>query len=177
MLKLAIDAPWYTFQKKVKALFGLDPDIYVSEVYEPENEDVDYAFNIEVSNHEKFVALDRVIYGVKQFGNVSMAINLCDMEENDAHPGVELFETIFDGNPIMKDLKVITDHAGTDRVYVRFYPEVVQFFDDDLTDYNGNFNGLAEDIARDVFDETWSVNFCTADKRENSGVKPQVISG
>ena len=168
MIKVSMEAPWYTFQKKVSALFEKDPDIYVGEIFQPEDDsEVTYAFNIEVKNHEKFVALDRVIPGTKVFGNVVLGIVLYDEENNDVHPGIKLFETIFKGNPIMKDLKVRTDAAGTDHVYVRFQPEIVQFFDDDTSDYNGNWTGIAEDIAREVFDNTWAVNFCTADLREN----------
>ena len=46
---------------------------------------------------------------------------------------------------------------------VRFKPRVVQFFDDDISDFNGNWSGLAQDIAREVFgDGLRSVHFCTA---------------
>ena len=34
---------------------------------------------------------------------------------------------------------------------VCFKPQVVQFFDDDISDFNGNWSGLAQDIAREVF--------------------------
>lgn len=167
MMKFSIEAPWYTHQKKIKALFENDQDITVGDIYEVDNDDVDYAFDIEVKNHDKFMALGNVIHGIKEFGNVRLAIVLYDEENRDIHPGADLFKTIFDGNKIVKDIKSTTDPAGVEHVFVCFQPEVVQFFDDDLTDYNGNFNGLAEDIARDVFDEDWSVNFCTADIREN----------
>ena len=46
---------------------------------------------------------------------------------------------------------------------VRFKPRVVQFFDDDISDFNGNWSGLAQDIAREVFGaEMRGVHFCTA---------------
>ena len=41
--------------------------------------------------------------------------------------------------------------------------DIIMRFDcgnDDMSDYYGNFNGLAEDIARDVLKET-GVMFCT----------------
>ena len=45
--------------------------------------------------------------------------------------------------------------------------ELIQFPDDDTSDFNGNWNGLAEDIAREVFEEGYrGISFCTADKRE-----------
>lgn len=75
----------------------------------------------------------------------------------------ELFKVLFDGNPIVDNIETRTDQTGTDWNYVMFKPEVVQFFDDDLTDFNGLWSGLAEDIARDVFAENGrGICFCTA---------------
>ena len=78
-------------------------------------------------------------------------------------PEVRGYETIFRGNPIVKDIRLGTDHTGTAHGFIRFQPEVIQFFDDDLYDYNGNWSGLAQDIAREVFkDEKRGIHFCTA---------------
>lgn len=164
MLKLALEAPWETFAKKLKALFEKDEDIIVSEVYEPENGNTDYAVAVQIRNHEKFLAADRLLPGVKTFGNVTLGIDLYD-EENAEVNTTELFKTLFDGNTIVDSIKTRTDPAGVEWNYVLFKPEVVQFFDDDLNDFNGNWNGLAEDIAREVFEENaHGVNFCTAAK-------------
>jgi len=164
MLKLKLEAPWYTFQKKVKALFERDPDISVGEIVESEDGKVDFLFDIEVRNHEKFLALDRVFPKVKTFGNVTLGIILYDEENaNGTEDRVELYRTIFEGNPIVKDIREAMDHAGTRHGFVRFQPEVVQFFDDDISDFNGNWSGLAQDIAREVFeDEIAGIHFCTA---------------
>lgn len=165
-LKLA--APWYTYQKKVKALFARDPEIKVGDIILPEDGRADYLFDIEIRNHEKFLALDRVFPKCVQFGNITLAINLYD-EENDtgADDVLTLYETIFRGNPIVKDVRVAVDHAGTKHGFVRFQPEVIQFFDDDIYDYEGNWSGLAQDIAREVFaDETRGIHFCTASVKE-----------
>ena len=164
MLKLALEAPWDTFVKKVKALFENDPDIFVSDIYEPEDGLTDYSFAIQVRNHEKFIALDRLLTKVKTFGNVTLGVDLFD-EENAETDVVGLFKTLFEGNPIVDSIQTRTDPAGGEMNYVLFKPEVIQFFDDDLTDYNGNWNGLAEEIALDVFEESSrGVNFCTAQK-------------
>ena len=101
------------------------------------------------------------------FGNITLTIVLCDEENSSVHPGYELFNTLFKDNPIAKDIKVVRDQAEVDHVFVRFEPQVIQFYDDDLTDYNGNWNGIAEDIAREIFANDWDVNFCTADLRED----------
>lgn len=168
MAKFKLEAPWYSFRKKIASLFEQDPNIVVGQVYDIDDE-FDYAFDIEVRDHEKFIALDRVLPKMVPFGNVRLGIYLFD-EENDAgfDDAVDLFRTIFKGNPIVKDIKELEDQTGTRHGYVRFQPEVVQFFDDNLLDYNGNWTGLAQDIATEVFAErARGVHFCTTDVREN----------
>ena len=90
-------------------------------------------------------------------------------EENgaDVDDRIRLYETIFDGNPIVKDIKDVEDFTGTRHGFICFMPEVLQFEDDNLADYNGNWSGLAQDIAGEIFDqELLGIHFCTADKRE-----------
>ena len=121
MLKFTLEAPWYTFRKKVNALFEQDPDITVGEIIESEDGKVNFLFDIEVRNHEKFLALDRVFPKVKTFGNVTLGIVLYDEENaNGADDRVELYRTIFDGNPIVKDVREALDHTGTRHGFVRF---------------------------------------------------------
>lgn len=164
MLKLAIEAPWYTFNKMVKAMFSDDTDIVVGDIYETDGE-TDYAFDIEVRKHKKFVALDRLLPGVKTFGNVTLGIVLFDEENDETQNTVDLFKTVFTNNPIVANIATKSDPAGREYAYVLFRNEVIQFFDDDISDYNGNWSGLAEDIAREVFAEnSRGVNFCTAPK-------------
>ena len=168
MKYLKLEAPWYTYQKKVKALFERDPAINVGEIIEPEDGEADFLFDIEVLDHDKFLALDRVFPKHVQFGNVTLAINLYDKEdENGTADVTALYETIFNGNPIVKDVLLARDPTGTQYGFVIFQPEVIQFYDDDLYDYNGNWSGLAQDIAREVFsNETRSIHFCTAPVNE-----------
>lgn len=164
MANFKIEAPWYEFQKKVKALFQDDSDIYVGEIYEPENGKNQYAFDIEVLNHKKFLALDRVLPKTREFGNVSLGITVFDLENGKGLDDIiELYKTIFEGNPILQDFKEVNDFTGTKHGFVRFKPEVIQFFHDDISDYNGNWSGLAQDIAREVFaDAPAGLHFCTA---------------
>ena len=168
MIKLRLEAPWYTYQKKLAALFEQDPDVTVADIYEGDDDDADFVIDIEVSNHEKFVALDRVMPSYKTFGNVTVEINLYDEENLSANSEVELYKTIFKDNPIVQDITCLIDNVGVCHPYVCFKPEVIQFFDDDLTDVNGNYTGLAEDIAREVFEDNMrGINFCTAAKNAN----------
>ena len=165
--RVSLEAPWYSYCKKLQALFKLDDDIEVGDVIDLQDDEYSFGIGIEVRNHEKFQALSRLMPEKVTFGNVNVRLDIFD-EENVDIPVDELslFETLFDGNPLVKDIRSTVDQAGTKHSFVRFQPEVIQFFDDNLQDYNGNWTGLAQDIAREVFAHSPAVNFCTADIRE-----------
>lgn len=162
MIQLVLEAPWQTFHKEVMALFAGDPDIEVGDIYEDDK--TDYAFDITVRKHDKYMAMARLIPGVKTFGNVSLGIVMYDLENEECN-GASAFQTLFRGNKCFDSVQTREDPTGCAWDYVLFAPEVVQFFDDDMTDYNGNWTGLMEDIARDVFEgNDRGVFFCTASK-------------
>ena len=166
--KLKLSTPWCTYWNKVKVLFDRDPEITIS------NLDDDYHFVIEVRNHEKFRALEKLLPTHVNFGTVMLAIELRDVENDDVttDDAIKMFETIFKGNPIVKDIKAVADFTGTKHGFIRFQPEVIQFFNDDLTDYDGNWTGLAEKIAEEVFMNTaLGIHFCTAPVIENGADK------
>ena len=169
--KLNIEAPWYSYQKKIKALFSRDPQIMVEEIIPTPDGDSNYTLNICVRNHEKFLALDRVLPRVKTFGNVSLEIVLYDEENSlDKASRIDIYRTIFDGNPIVKDIKEVLDFTSTTQGFIRFQPEVIQYLDDNIGDYSGLWSGLAQEIAKDVFDqESFGIHFCTAPIDEELG--------
>ena len=169
----AIIAPWYEYQKQIKALFEREPQITVGEVYEPEGHEVDFAFDIQVRSHEKFTALDGLLPATKEYGNVTLGIEIFDEANITAADDLAvIYKTLFRDNPIVQDIVVVPDHFGTPQVYILFRPEVIQYYRDELTDYNGLFSGLAQDIAREVFeDETGNVHFCTAPLTVDGGIE------
>ena len=163
MGKLKLGSPWQEFGKKLNALFGKDPDITVGEVYKIDDGETDYGIDIEVRSHRKAVALDRVLPKKREFGLVTLGITVFDEENaNGGADAVQIYSDVFDGNPLVEGIEEADDFTGAHHGYVLFKPEVVQFFNDDLGDLNGNWNGLAQDIAREVFrDECRGIHFCT----------------
>lgn len=171
-----LSPPWDTYASAVRAFFELDPDIEVSKCYEcKDDEGFDYAFNINCKTIEKFLALNRLMSHQAQFGNVSLKINIIDNTDNAENPYLDLFTTLFENNPRLKDIQSVSDPAGVVHNYIRFRPEVIQFYNDDLTDYNGNCTTLAEDIAYEIFGDNIdaSVNFCTASPDEGIPAAPR----
>ena len=168
MTNTNIEAPWHAFRKKVNALLGADHDIDIGEIYTPEDGTSDYAFDIEVRNHKKYSALDAVFPKVRKFGNVTLRINIYDEENAEkSEKSVELYTTVFDGNPVVNDIKKIQDVFGSHHGFIRFKPQVIQFFHDDGSDYDGNWSGLAQDIAKEVFPNAPAgIHFCSAPVNE-----------
>ena len=73
MIKVALEAPWETFVKEVRALFENDGDIAVSDIYEPEDGSADYGItsakdlNINCDNNSPDPCLE-IQSGKYQFG-------------------------------------------------------------------------------------------------------------
>lgn len=167
MTNFKLEAPWYTYNKMVTELFESDQNVEVGDIVD--TGDGTFSMTISVSDHDKFVALDRVMPNKVEFGNIILNIIVKSAESNDViEDYVELYKTIFKNNLLVKDFKVTTDFAGSTHCFVRFWPEVVQFFNDNTSDYDGNWSGLAQDIAKEIFaDCPAGIHFCTASIKEN----------
>lgn len=168
-MKTKIEAPWYTYQKKMAALFDGDSDIDIGEVMEDESGEANYVISIVVSDHEKYLALERILPYNVEFGNVTLRNIIYDAEniENGSYEA-DLYKKLFNHNLHVQEFKTVVDPMGTEHTYLLFKPEVIQFFNDDISDYNGKWSGLCQDIAREIFDgNTYGINFCTA----NTNVK------
>lgn len=150
---MKLSAPWYFYYRELKVLFGEDPEVKVV-LDEGEME-----VKLYVSNDRKADALQQLLPAKKDFGNVTLKVTV--VPANDGQTGMtKLFEDAFLGNPVLSDLVHLDTPMGSFD-YAIFRKEVVQFFNDDLSDINGNCSTLYQDIARDVFDEDTGVFFCT----------------
>ena len=84
---------------------------------------------------------------------------------NNGIPVNVLFGTAFEGNPILNKIYVVEGIFSNRFIYVEFKPEIVQFYNDNLGDLNGNVTTLYETIARNVFNENPNLKgifYCTA---------------
>lgn len=164
-----LSAPWITYQRKLEALFGKDSEIEVGQLYEVED---GYDLWIYVHTEKKYNALKSFFPSYVTFGNVKVKITFKFVPNDEKHSANDAIKDLFEGNGRVQDIKEITDFVGAQHLFIRFKPEVVQFFNDDITDPNGNWSGLAQDIARDVLDITSvGIHFCTApieDVEDNS---------
>lgn len=148
--KTKLSAPWMTYFHELEALFKEDPEIELE--YE------DYVITLYVNNGEKANALMKLLPVQKKFGNVVVDIDVVPSND-DEYSELELFKRAFKNNPVVS--YVMTAGELFPAEYVVFKNKVVQFYNDQLDDPHGNVSTLYQEIAKDVFDNTTSVHFCT----------------
>ena len=153
MKELNLSSPWVTYLNELKAMFGEDQDIAIR--YNEEEKEV----LIYVANGSKAEALDKILIHEKEFGNVTLKINVIPPNNNEADI-LTVFNDAFLGNPAMEYTVPIESPLGTHR-FVVFKNKVVQFYNDQLDDLHGNKSTLYQEIAKDIFVDGLAVNYCT----------------
>jgi len=167
---LKLQSPWVTLAEEITQLFKDDPDITIE--YTDDNP---YEIKLFVDNDEKAYALMQILPTEKVMGNIVFKITVVPANaENATSKAAKLFETAFEGNPAFSfvaetDPGMLTIPA----TYVVFANKVVQFYNDDLSDYYRNKSTLYQEIARDVFGENCGVFFCTDTPEEEKEVEEE----
>lgn len=148
-------APWYTYYRKVDALFGEDPDIEVK------FNDSIMKLSIYVNGEEKADAISHLLPKAVTFGNIPMAIDV--IPTNKECTKVDYLKRAFSGNPVFsKIFQVPVEMTQSNLMsYCIFRNNVVQFWNDNLGDPHGNVSTLYETIARDIFGEFQGIFYCT----------------
>ena len=150
---MTLSAPWVKFYKEIVELFKDDPGVKIKY-----NSD-DYVIDLYVEGQLKADALTELLPATKEFGNITVTINVIPADVDKADK-TQLFKAAFEGNPVVSAIETIAAPFG-DLTYVVFENRVVQFFNDDLSDINGNCSTLYQEIAREVFPEQPNIYFCT----------------
>lgn len=154
MTNLDLQSPWVIYSKKVQAFFKKDKQIQC--VYDNDTPELKFF----VDDARKADAVSKLFPTEKTFGNVTLKITVipANTEKNER---VELIKDALKDNPIVDHINTTTLIGGEEVTYVSFEKEVVQFFDDDLTDENGYCSTLYQELAKDIFGESGEVYFCT----------------
>ena len=157
--KMKLSAPWVTYAREIKAMFGQDPQIAVE--YDEDNLEV----RLYVDNADKAEAIKEILPPVKLFGAVGVKITVI----SDTLKGKEktVFDRAFEGNPIYSHSSKFQGLYNNPITYVVFKKEIAQYFSDNLGDENGVTSALYQDIAKDIF-QTEGTYFCTeVDKKDD----------
>lgn len=162
--KLNLSAPWVTLHHEMDAMFGDDPDIDVVYVA---GDGEDPSIKLYVTGWDKAEAIEELLPKSYDFGGISVGITV--VPSNGKDDKLSLFRRAFEGNPAFSYAVTASGIFTNPITYVVFRNKVVQFWNDDLGDVNGNESTLYETIAEHLFTDTDGVSFCT-DTPDNLGV-------
>ena len=136
-----LSAPWYTYAKKVKAFFAYDDEVSVGDLEkldDPSTTGGSYLLTITVKDPTKAYALEKLVRPDTFKGHLAVA---------------DVAKKLVPGGKV---------------VYLRFLPEIIQFFDDDISDYSGNYTELINKAAEDIIDfDNYCARPCIVDLKEN----------
>lgn len=150
-------APWITYYKEVNALFEFDDDVFV--VFDEGS----CVLNIYVEGEAKASAIQYLMPTEKEFGNITLVIRVTPSNKgnymaNASNPLSVATDAFRDNGAVV----AVTDISGVfPLVYVIFKKRVVQYFDDNIGDINGNCSTLYETMAKNVFNDV-GIKFCTS---------------
>lgn len=152
-----LSPPWITYYHKVQALFEKDDSVIVNF-----DEDKCYLNIVVKEDVEKGEAIRTLLPFEKNFGNNIMKISVMTTKDEKSIPTTALFANAFKGNPIVEDIINASDIFRDNQTYIMFQNKVVQFFNDNINDYNGMCSTLYQDIAKDVFKDFVDAHYCTS---------------
>lgn len=153
--QLKLSAPWIKYYREIQALFGDDPEIKI--VFDED----DLVLRLLVDNPDKADALSQLLPSEKDFGSIKMFISVVPSNFNLTPTKVSLIKRAFRDNPVYS-FTASAEGVFTNPIhYVVFANKVVQYFNDDLGDVNGNCSTLYQEIAKDVLGESEGVHYCT----------------
>jgi len=155
--KMKLSPPWIEYYRKLEAMFGPDPDIKI------EFDEDEMHIKLYVESHEKATALDELLPVQKDFGNVSVFIEV--IPANDEPKRIDYIKRALEGNPAFSYATTIEGIMSNPISYVVFKPEVIQFWNDNMGDPHGITSTLMADIAKEIIGEDEGVIFST-DKKE-----------
>ena len=146
-------SPWVNFFREIEALFAKDNEVRVVM-----NEEVPEV-KIFVENARKADAIAYLLPEEKDFGNVKLKITVVPANDG-IQSKFDAIQEAFIGNPVLSYVwQAKTPFGEFD--YVVFDADVVQYFNDDMRDVNGNKSTLYQEIAKDVIGEDANLCFCT----------------
>lgn len=158
MENIKMVSPWIGYYKEIESLFQEDSTVKVK------YDDSKNTIKLYVEDEEKADALAQLLPNRKVFGNITVNIDVIPANKVET-PRIDLFRKAFEGNGAVAFIETVDNVSSNAFHFVVFQPEIVQYYNDDLSDINGLRSTLYQDIAKEIFGEREGIYFCT-DKME-----------
>lgn len=160
--KATLSPPWYEMSNRIRACFSLDNDVQ-ADAYDKETSKV----VLHVSKTEKAIALANLLLEEHVFGNVTLKVEIQDNDGNIVPPqrfqytNVEqikdLADKAFTGNERIIEIQSANiAHRKTSAVILVVKKSVIQFYNDDLSDFYLNANIVASNAFYSIIVRLWS---------------------
>ena len=159
MENIKMVSPWIGYYKEIESLFQEDSTVKVK------YDDSKNTIKLYVEDEEKADALAQLLPNRKVFGNITVNIDVIPANKVET-PRIDLFRKAFEGNGAVAFIETVDNVSSNAFHFVVFQPEIVQYYNDDLSDINGLRSTLYQDIAKEIFGEREGIYFCT-DKMED----------
>ena len=175
MATLNLVSPWVDYYHKLQAFFKNDEEVTV--IFD----DVEMEVKLYVCNAKKAEALEKLLCKSRKFGKTTLNITIIpanDIRTNsprtpyNCHCGKyvgtptssetqQLFIEALRDNTAFCFSHVVSGVFTNDLIYIVFTHSVVQYYNDNLSDYFGQCSTLYQNIAADIFEPIDGVFFCT----------------
>lgn len=150
-----LSPPWYTAWNEINAAIGKTPGIKVNPLVVKSNPTI---VPIQVQNRNQAVALASIL--APQI-NPYVTVQVTDGEGTVVAPAVpanaqelaSMFQTALAGNPFLTTVQVrpfAPFPTSPAAVFPIFAPAVIQFYNDDISDFYGNFNATATSVFENI---------------------------
>ena len=159
-----LSPPWYTLQNKFKNTFGCDPAVTVKDL------DISgsprMVLPIIVNDEKKGTALRTLIRSSFPMGKI-IVITEVKNSKGESWPALiiknekELLDVVtnaYSGNPLFVEAKCRQIPGWPAQVGLIMTKTVVQFFNDDLSDFYSNFNGVTAEVMSDLINKSFAAD-------------------
>ncbi|MGM0845651.1 MAG: hypothetical protein ACQEUT_11790 [Bacillota bacterium] len=159
--EVQLSPPWITYFNQLKFSIGADPEVTVGPLIPVGSI---FIALVTVPDNQKAIALATLLKSSVEFGNITVNVVVVNGEQEIVNPLpcplspftlAALLETALSGNPYFLEVVVKPQLPGEpDAVYPVFTAEVIQFFNDDISNLCNTFTGVAANVFADVMVES-----------------------
>ncbi|MDA1758748.1 hypothetical protein [Bacillus cereus] len=155
-----LSPPWITYFNELVNSIGADPTVTVGPLIPVGG---NFIILVHALSNEKARALATLLKSFVEFGNVSVTVIVTNNENEivnpfpcplDAFEIAHLFQVALENNPYFEQVVVQPQFpGGSNVVFPVFKAEVIQFFNDDISNLCQTFTGVAANVFRDVMQD------------------------
>lgn len=159
-IEIQLAPPWITYFNEIKNSIGASPNVTVGPLIPVGG---NYIILVKSTDDEKALALATLLKPLVEFGNITVEVIVSNNENQiveslpcslDAFESAHLFQVALEGNPYFQQVVVHPQlPGGPNVVFPVFTAQVIQFFNDDISNLCQTFTEVAAMVFQNVMKE------------------------